>query len=49
VPGINARKFAAGMLSMIEGGIMLAGTTKKNRDMELVMDAVADLVNGICV
>lgn len=49
VPGINARKFATGMLSMIEGGIMLAGTTKKNKDMELVMDAVADLVNGICV
>jgi hypothetical protein len=49
MPGINARKFATGMLSMIEGGIMLAGTTKKNKDMELVMDAVADLVNGICV
>jgi len=48
-PGINARKFATGLLAMIEGGIMLSGTTKKNRDMELVMDAVADLVNSICV
>jgi len=47
LPGINARRFATGLLAMVEGGIMLSGITKKNKDIELVSDAIADLVNSI--
>lgn len=43
------RKIAATIIALSEGSIFWADATRKNKDAELVMDMLADVINGISV
>ncbi|GAA0554485.1 TetR/AcrR family transcriptional regulator [Chitinophaga japonensis] len=48
-PGTPARRIATSIIALAEGGILLQGVSRKAKDLELALDTVEEIINGISV